>query len=272
LPESHGCTGIQKAKDNARRKIADSFAGTYEPDEEFFVETSQEPKRKSRRPSRRKRSRFSRTEKRDLAISSILVILVGISMLSGTVGLLSIIIALNNLVLYILGGLWWVPIITIGLFLATFMIHEMAHKFAAQRFGMWAEFRMTANGYYMSALAILFSIPIFGTGVVFTSGAKSMEEDGKVNLAGPFSNFVVASILLVISLLIFLSLGPLHFLTLFVLQTGIILNSILGLFNMIPFQPFDGGTVRAWNTRVWAIQTVLLLILLLSGYLLLPLL
>jgi Zn-dependent protease len=272
LPESHGCTGIQKAKDSARRKIADSFAGTYEPEDEFFVETSQETKKKSRKASRRKRSRFSRTEKRDLVISSILVILVGISMLSGTVGLLSFISALNNLIFYILVGLWWVPLTTIGLFLATFMIHEMAHKLAAQRFGMWAEFRMTANGYYMSALAILFSIPIFGTGVVFTSGAKSMEEDGKVNLAGPFSNFLVASILVVISLLIFLLQGPMHFLALFVLRTGIILNAILGLFNMIPFQPFDGGTVRAWSKRIWAVQTVLLLILLLSGYFLLPLL
>ena len=73
LPESHGCPGLQEAKEDARRKIAQSFTGQYEPEEEqqrFFARKS---------PVRRRRRRFSEQEKRDLLIASILVLLVGIS-------------------------------------------------------------------------------------------------------------------------------------------------------------------------------------------------
>ena len=45
---------------------------------------------------------------------------------------------------------------------------------------------------------------------------------------------------------------------------------MLGAFNMIPIQPFDGATVKRWNKAVWAALTVALAALLLFGFFIVP--
>lgn len=256
------------ARDAAKRRISDTFSGSYDAGDEFFVEKKQVKKSKSAR--RRGRKRFSSQEIKDLAISSVLVILVGISLLSVYALGMGIVSGLFAFIGLITSEYWWLPVSIITIFWGTYMIHEMAHKFTAQHYGMWSEFRMTTQGYYLSVIAILFSIPIFGTGVVYTGGAKNMEESGKVNLAGPFSNFIVAAILAIIAIYIPIMGVSVPFQAIFVLQYGIIINAWIGLFNMIPFQPFDGGTIREWNMRIWIIQTVALVTLAIFGYLILP--
>jgi len=271
LPESHGCPGIQKARDNAKRKVADSFSGQYTEEEvQMPVHERSSQRRKIRRPTGR--ARFSSTEKRDLAIASILVALVGISIRGFPSGIFS---AIPQLILLVSAGFWWYPALTIGIFWVSFMAHEMAHKFVAQHYGQWSEFRMTQQGYLLSALAILWSFPIFGTGVVATSRAKSLEEDGKVNLAGPLTNFIIAAGIAIGMLLVVAAVGvhvvdfPTR-LILSILRYGLLLNAMLGAFNMIPIQPFDGATVMRWNRAVWAAQMVALLTLLLFGLFVVP--
>ncbi len=270
LPESHGCPGILRAQDDARTKLADSFSGYYDYDDEetpTFV-TASTPQKK-----RRKRKRFSESEKRDLLIASILVCLVAFSML-GSGASIGIIAAFGNLPIYIQYGTIWFLFALILLFLGSFMIHEMAHKFTAQHYGMWSEFRMTTAGYYLSAVAILFSVPIFGTGIVYATGARSADDNAKVNIAGPLSNLIFGSILAALSIFIPLTYGgPIPYtnvnlwLIMNLLHFGIILNAMLGLFNMLPFQPFDGGTVFGWDRRVWLILTVALAMTAIFGYL-----
>ncbi|MFW9909570.1 MAG: AN1-type zinc finger domain-containing protein [Candidatus Thorarchaeota archaeon] len=269
LPEGHGCPGIHLAKERAKRKVQDSLTvDEYEPDEDVLVEQRQEVPRRQR--ARRRKSRFSNQEKRDLTISAILVILVSISLQSNYIGVPGIISAFQALIFLVAIGYWWVPLATVSSLLLAYFVHEMAHKFTAQHYGMWAEFRMTTSGYYLSAIAILFSIPIFGTGVVFTSGADSLEKDGKTNVAGPLSNLIIAVAFALLSILLTISgLGiapPVYF----IFQTGIILNAILGAFNMIPFQPFDGGTVVKWSRELWAVLTAALIIMIIFGYFTLP--
>jgi Zn-dependent protease len=261
LPESHGCPGLQEAKADARRKIAQSFTGQYEPEEEQEGFLS----RLGSRRRRSKRKRFSEQEKKELMIASILVLLVGISALGFPYG---IIVALTNLMNYISQGFGLYIILSPVIFLISFMVHEMAHKFTAQHYGMWAEFRMTTAGYYMSAIAIVFSIPIFGTGVVMSSGAASTDEDAKVNLAGPLSNLVLGSIMSLAILGIALSTPStiMFLLVMIVLRPAVILNGMLGLFNMIPIQPFDGGTVFRWNKAIYGIVTIGLIFVVLMGY------
>jgi hypothetical protein len=262
LPESHGCPGLQEAKADARRKIAESFTGQYETEQKqqgFFSRRGSSGKRqKSRR-------RFSNQEKKDLTIASVLVLLVGISALGFPGGIW---IAIQNMIYYMSIGLGLFILLPPIIFLFSFMVHELAHKFTAQHYGMWSEFRMTTAGYYMSAIAIVFSIPIFGTGVVLSSGASSAEEDAKVNLAGPLSNLILGLIMSVIILGIAFSGAPiiLYYLVIIVLQPAVILNGMLGLFNMIPIQPFDGGTIFQWDKRVWVVMTLGLLSLLIMGY------
>ena len=259
LPESHGCPGMHRVRDDARRKVSDSLGGQERDDN--VIQPARRPKRR-----RSKRGRFSSTEIRDLVIASVLVCLVGISIFGNSFGILN---AITTVIAYLTGGLWWLVIGVIGLFLVSFMAHEMAHKFVAQNYGMWSEFRMTSTGYYLSAMAILFSLPIFGTGVVYTSGTTNTEHEGKSNLAGPLTNFVIASALFVIAIILALLKIPIFIIGI-LLQYGVQLNSFLGLFNMIPIQPFDGATVRYWNSRVWIAQTVGLLFLLIMGYLAFP--
>jgi Zn-dependent protease len=262
---------MEKARDHAKRKVADSFSGQYTEEEvRKPVHERSSRKRAIRRPTNR--ARFSSTEKRDLVIASILVVLVGISMMGYPRG---VFYAIPQLIYFVSAGFWWFPTITIGIFLVSFMAHEMAHKFVAQHYGQWSEFRMTRQGYLLSALAILTSFPIFGTGVVATSRAKSLEEDAKVNLAGPLTNFIIAAGIAIGVLLLVASVGvpvrdPVTILMLYMLGYGLTLNAMLGAFNMIPIQPFDGATVKMWNTAVWAALTVALAALLLFGFFIVP--
>lgn len=255
---------MHRVREDARRRVSDSLGG--QEQDENIIQPVQKPRKRKRRGSRRRR--FSSTEIRDLIIASILVILVGISIFGNSLGILS---AINTVIFFINIGLGWLVIGTIGIFLASFMAHEMAHKFVAQHYGMWSEFRMTSMGYYLSAMAILFSLPIFGTGVVYTSGTTNTEHNGKSNLAGPLTNFVIAAALAIISILMSVIGVPLFPLGI-LLRYGVQLNAFLGLFNMIPIQPFDGATVRHWNNRVWIALTIGLLFMLILGYVMYPLL
>ncbi len=253
---------MHRVREDAKKKISASL----DTDDVNVTFPTQQPTRRRRQRYRRKR--FSSTEIRDLVIASILVILVGISIFGNSLGIFN---AINAVIFYMGLGLGWLVVGTITIFLASFMAHEMAHKFVAQHYGMWSEFRMTSMGYYLSAMAILFSLPIFGTGVVYTSGITNTDHNGKSNLAGPLINFLIAAALAIMAILMFaigVSLFPLGIL----LRYGIQLNAFLGLFNMIPIQPFDGATVRYWNSRVWVALTLGLLFMLILGYFMFPLL
>ena len=260
LPESHGCPAMHRVRDDARRKVSDSVGGQKREDRVV----SRTRKLSARRV---RRKRFSSAEIRDLSIASLLVVLVGISIFGNSLGIVN---AITRIGLYISAGLWWLVVGVIGLFLASFMAHELAHKFVSQHYGMWSEFRMTSIGYYLSAMAILFSIPIFGTGAVYTSGTGNAEQIGKSNAAGPLTNFVIAASLAIISIVLSLAgiLYPLGVL----LRYGVQLNAFLGLFNMIPIQPFDGATVKYWDNRIWIALTIGLLFMLILGYVMYPIL
>ena len=257
---------MQRAKDEARRRVADTFSGHYDDDDDDYDQDV--IVRESRTPRKVRKKRFSSREIRDLGIAVLLVTLVGLALIGGPpLGILRAIAVVPN---YILAGYWWYIVGTIGLFLVAFLAHEMAHKFVAQHYGMFSEFRMIPQGYYLSFIAILFAVPIFGTGVVDTRGARNLDEAAKSTLAGPLSNLIIASILLAIGEAIILIDGHLLLPMGFLLQFAIILNAVLGLFNMFPLFPMDGYTIMKWNKGVWAVVTVSLLILAIFGYFVIP--
>lgn len=263
LPESHGCTELHKVKEDARQRVSDSL--TTEVD--YGNQTHYQ--RRNHRTRRAKRKRFSSTEIRDLSIAVVLVALVGISIIGRPYGIFQgfsrVLAAFNT-------GFWWFPVGIIVIFIGAFIVHELAHKFTAQHYGMWSEFRMLPMGYYLSALAILFSVPIFGTGTVYTSGTSNVDHNAKANLAGPLSNFLMALLLAVSAVLTSLLLGGIPYPLPLLMAYGIEINAILGLFNMIPFQPFDGGTIRTWNKWVWLVLTIALAAMIAFSYLAIPIL
>jgi len=246
LPENHNCPAMKEVHEGAREKrMRPQAPRKIEPDQSNGLSISLLPELTSQPKRRKKQKRFSQREIKDLLIASVLVVLVGLSLTGNPpiIGGLA----------WLLSPLWWYPVTTIGLFLTAFMVHELAHKFTAQSFGLWSEFRMTTQGYILSAMAILFRFPVFGTGAVMTRGRATLKQHGKANLAGPLSNFVMGLILSGVAILLSV-LGMFVTPVSFIIRYGIQLNGILGLFNMIPVQPFDGATVLKWNKRVWAIQ------------------
>lgn len=266
LPESHGCPGIQRVREEAKRRVSDSLGMEDYPEENQTRSSVETRKKKAKHSSTR--TRFSATEKKHLLIASILVTLVSISIFGAPSGIINGIIVFAS---FATSPNWWVPLGMILIFLLSFIGHELAHKFTAQHYGMWSEFRMTSMGYYLSAIAILFSIPIFGTGTVYTSGTSSSDDNAKTNLAGPLSNLVFASGLVIVAIVsVFVMSAPTLVFVGFLVQYGVIINSILGLFNMIPIQPFDGATVKDWSKSVWLVLTVALLSMLIIGYVMIP--
>src|SRR3989344_5324521 len=122
-----------------------------------------------------------------------------------------------------------------------FLAHELAHKVVAQRYGCRAEFK-AFNGMLVLAVVMSFFGFVFAApGAVFISGIVNTERNGKISLAGPLTNLVLAMIFLILSFVV--SSG-------FVGQIfsyGFMINTWLGLFNMIPVWNLDGAKILRWN-------------------------
>lgn len=127
---------------------------------------------------------------------------------------------------------------------AGFFVHEMAHKMVARKYGCWAEFRAD---YRMLGLALLMSIFGFlfaAPGAVMIAGRITGSQNGKISIAGPASNVLVAA-----ACMPFWAIGlegvpdfaatMAHGLT--------FLCGFLAFFNMLPIPAFDGLKVWAWN-------------------------
>jgi len=138
------------------------------------------------------------------------------------------------------GRLFVLSILTVGV---GFLFHELAHKVVAVRFGQIASFKAD---YRMLALCIgaafagfLFAAP----GAVYHRGRITARQRGLVSVAGPLTNVVLVG-----------AFFPFVFLPGFlgeVGQVGVLVNAFLAAFNMVPFGPLDGKTVRSWNGLVF---------------------
>lgn len=151
---------------------------------------------------------------------------------------------------FILGGFFWMIAIA-----PAFIVHEVAHKIIARRYGCWAEFRASPGGLRFGViLAALLGIVFMAPGAVMVMGKTTREQFGKISLAGPASNICMWAIGIG---LILLGLETTEF-TSFIngKQRGILElwcwgNIGLGAFNMIPFGPLDGRKVKTWSNVVY---------------------
>src|SRR3989344_527368 len=111
---------------------------------------------------------------------------------------------------YVLGGKPFSALLTtaflfnFGIALGTagigFLLHELAHKFVAQRYGCVAEFRAFPSMLYLAVgLAVLLGVIFAAPGAVMISGMITRKENGLVSLAGPLTNYVLAMIFLGLS-------------------------------------------------------------------------
>ena len=75
-----------------------------------------------------------------------------------------------------------------------FILHELAHKFVAIRYGFYAEFRMWFEGFIFALItAFILGLVFVAPGAVYIHGEYiSREQNGKISIAGPLVNIVLA--------------------------------------------------------------------------------
>lgn len=127
-----------------------------------------------------------------------------------------------------------------------FLLHELAHKLVAQHYHCWAEFRadntMLLFALFSSLLGFLFAAP----GAVMIYGPHiTPRQNGIISAVGPLTNYLFALFFLAL-----LYIVPTPFLQA-TGEYGFMINSWIGVFNMIPFMNFDGAKIFKWNYFIW---------------------
>lgn len=143
--------------------------------------------------------------------------------------------------------------LTVGI---AFLFHEISHKIVAQFFGCWAEFRKFDLGLIFAILMSFFGFVFAAPGAVLIFGFLSQRENGKIALAGPLANIVLALIFLFLNSF-FLKFYSLPNILKEIFIEGFYINSWLAFFNLIPFPPLDGSKVISWSFLAWLFFTIL---------------
>mgnify|MGYP001579664692 CR=1 FL=1 len=181
--------------------------------------------------------KFSYKEKKDLFIAGIMISLAFAILLAGGY---NVIYSLNS-------GLFLVFVVAFFTAGIGFLLHEIMHKYVAQSYGLKAEFNANYNMLWLALGASLFGFIFAAPGAVYISGWNiTKERNGKISLAGPATNIILALIFLILLLLTGSGgiLGELF-------SFGLTINALLGAFNMIPAMPFDGAKIISWNKGIY---------------------
>ncbi len=144
-----------------------------------------------------------------------------------------------------------ISFVTVGV---GFVLHELAHKFAAMRYGYWAEFRkdnqMLLVAVVLAALAgVVFAAP--GATVIYSNTHLSRETGGRISAAGPVTNLLLCLPFLALTLLT----GGAGILGL----TGVLglkVNAMIAAFNLLPVSVLDGRKIYAWNPLIFGVLFV----------------
>ncbi|MBU0666731.1 MAG: hypothetical protein ABIC91_07760 [Nanoarchaeota archaeon] len=128
-----------------------------------------------------------------------------------------------------------------------FLFHEMGHKLMAQKYGCFAEFRASIKMLVLALLMSFFGFVFAAPGAVMIAGRVTGEQRGKISIAGPIVNIVLA---LFFSVIVFVSSkGSILF---EIAAYGVWVNSFLAVFNMLPFSILDGRKVLEWNRKAYS--------------------
>jgi Zn-dependent protease len=216
LPENHHCEEIDKARTSrdeqplrSERQKPIGYGNVYP----FFRIGA-------------RRFAFSRKEIMHLAIAAVLVIGVGFSFPNMNYS--------NYQMLALLSVL----------FALSFLIHELAHKLLAQKYGLWAEFRLTLMGAILTSLSLIPSfIKIIGPGAVVVNGQAEEKTIGMISVIGPTINITLASALCGAAVLV----------PSWIFEVVAFYNVWISVFNLIPIGVLDGYKVFNWNKAIWSL-------------------
>lgn len=171
--------------------------------------------------------RIGRREAIAFVIGSILVWLIGYEIIS------SYIIYTQNYAFAL--------IVNSILFVASFAVHEYAHKLAANLNGIEAEFRLNAFGLILTIISIFSPVfKVISPGATIIYSLADRITMGKIALWGPLVNIIMS-----------LAMLPLVLSGYNIILPAFYLNSFIVVFNLIPLSILDGKKIFDWNKGVW---------------------
>ncbi len=146
-----------------------------------------------------------------------------------------------------------------------FLLHELSHKYFAQKYGYKAEFRSFDEMLFLAVIMSFFGFVFAAPGAVMIfSRVFDKRKNGIISAAGPVMNIILSLLFLLLLVIINGSFSgalniiklPIHnvlemSLGYSMIIIGFLINSWLALFNMIPFWLFDGAKVFKWNKIVY---------------------
>ncbi len=150
---------------------------------------------------------------------------------------------------------FFIAALTVG---TGFIIHELGHKLVAQRYGCFAEFRAFNSMLWLAVIMSFFGFVFAAPGAVMISGPVGARRNGKISMAGPLANLVFA--LFFLSLLLIPVTGLLKTLA----GYGFLINTWLGLFNLLPFWNFDGKKILRWNKAIYGVMVAVAFMLMVA--------
>jgi len=207
LPESHRCDGIVYARNPSFDVIREKYHRVYDASQKRFT------------PS------FTKTEGLHLIIASAVVSLAGL----GLVGWEA---------LFSISGL-----MLIAGFTASFIGHELAHKYVAINKGFAAGFQLYHFGLLATVLTAVLPIPfkVIMPGAVVFQGSPTARDVGHVGVAGPLFNIFLAAVLTVVK----------YVSSIWLLAAIANINAFLAFFNLLPIPPLDGHKIITWSWKAW---------------------
>jgi len=136
-----------------------------------------------------------------------------------------------------------------------FVLHELGHKFVAQKKGLWAEFRawpaglllavamalLSRGGFVFAAPGAVMIAPARQTKRGFVLKVLKKQDVGLIGIIGAAINIVLAVIFSLLALVFAAK----------IFGIGAQVNAWLAIFNLIPFNPLDGAKVFYWSKAIW---------------------
>jgi Zn-dependent protease len=163
-----------------------------------------------------------------------------------------------------------------------FLLHEMAHKFTAMRYGYWAEYRANRNGLILAVVMAFAGFIFAAPGAVMIRRTsppqefymqdpvgreklinQATREELWISLAGPLTNVVLA----IFFFLLLLSGITGDSLWYRAANFALFINLVLAAFNLLPVGPLDGKKIFNSSRLVWAVVAVPTILVALSVYL-----
>ena len=181
---------------------------------------------------------FTSNEIRDLIIAFIVI---------------SIAFAISTVGLDAYGFISILPIIMVGVGIG-FLLHELGHKYVAMEYGYRSEFKAWPLGLVIAIATAFIGWVFAAPGVVHTYADNMTDEiNGKISIAGPMANMVLALAFLIIAALAypFKAYSMIFQLIYLICTVGFSVNSFLAAFNLLPFYSLDGIKVLKWNAKIW---------------------